>query len=96
MLFLQAHEKFLNYLEVIKDKSPKTIEQYNRHINKFNEFLEDKDIDSYKFKVENITLELTDDFREYLYKVATKRISIKTANAYMISIRAFLKYLEKK
>jgi site-specific recombinase XerD len=96
MLFLQAHEKFLNYLEVIKDKSPKTIEQYNRHINKFNEFLEDKDIDSYKFKVENITLELTDGFREYLYKVATKRISIKTANAYMISIRAFLKYLEKK
>ena len=96
MLFINAHKKFLNYLEVIKNKSDKTIEQYDRHLNKFLEFLEDENIDSYQFKVEKMTLKLTDDFRDYLYKVASKRISIKTANAYMISIRAFLKYLEKK
>jgi len=96
MLFIDAHKKFLNYLEVIKNKSDKTIEQYDRHLNKFLEFLEDENIDSYEFKVEKITLKITDNFREYLYKIATKRISIKTANAYMISIRAFLKYLEKK
>ena len=96
MLFIDAHKKFLNYLEVIKNKSDKTIEQYDRHLNKFLEFLEDENIDSYEFKVEKITLKLADNFREYLYKRATKRISIKTANAYMISIRAFLKYLEKK
>ena len=96
MIFTEAHKKFLNYLEVIKNKSPKTIEQYNRHLNKFGDFLEDENIDSYKFKVEKISLNLADGFREYLYKVASKRISIKTANAYMISLRAFLKYLEKK
>jgi site-specific recombinase XerD len=96
MIFNEAHKNFLNYLEVIKNKSPKTIEQYDRHLNKFIDFLEDKNIDSYKFEVWEITLKLADNFREYLYKVATKRISIKTANAYMISIRAFLKYLEKK
>jgi site-specific recombinase XerD len=96
MLFIDAHKKFLNYLEVIKNKSDKTIEQYDRHLNKFLEFLEDENIDSYEFKVEKITLKLADNFREYLYKIATKRISVKTANAYMISIRAFLKYLEKK
>jgi site-specific recombinase XerD len=96
MLFIDAHKKFLNYLEVIKNKSDKTIEQYDRHLNKFADFLEDENIDSYIFEVEDISLKLADNFREYLYKVAIKRISIKTANAYMISLRAFLKYLEKK
>lgn len=96
MILIEAHKNFLNYLEVIKNKSPKTIEQYDRHLNKFIDFLEDENIDSHKFKVIDITLNLADNFREYLYKVALKRISIKTANAYMISLRAFLKYLEKK
>lgn len=96
MKFHEAHKKFLNYLEVIKNKSQKTIEQYDRHLNKFSEFLEDENIDSYEFEVEKITLKLADNFREYLYKTAKKRISVKTANAYMISLRAFLKYLEKK
>ena len=96
MKFTEAHKKFLNYLEVIKNKSDNTIEQYDRHLNKFNEFLEDENIDSYEFDVEKITLKLADNFREYLYSTAKKRISVKTANAYMISLRAFLKYLEKK
>ncbi len=96
MNYSEAHKKFLNYLEVIKNKSDKTIEQYDRHLNKFSEFLEDENIDSYEFKVEKITLNLADKFREYLYSTAKKRISVKTANAYMISLRAFLKYLEKK
>ncbi len=96
MNFSEAHKKFLNYLEVIKNKSDKTIEQYDRHLNKFSEFLEDENIDSYEFKVKKITLKLADKFREYLYSTAKKRISVKTANAYMISLRAFLKYLEKK
>ena len=96
MNFSKAHKNFLNYLEVIKNKSDKTIEQYDRHLNKFSEFLEEENIDSFNFEVEKITLNLADKFREFLYSSAKKRISIKTANAYMISLRAFLKYLEKK
>ena len=96
MLFSEAHKKFLEYLEVIKNKSPKTIEQYDRHLNKFIDFLEDENIDNFKFNVEKITLDLSEKFRNFLYKTASKQISIKTANAYMITIRAFLKYLEKK
>jgi site-specific recombinase XerD len=65
-------------------------------LNKFYEYLEDKNIDSNKFSVEKITLDLAEWFRTYLYKTAKKSISIKTANAYMISLRAFLKYCEKK
>jgi len=96
MIFHKAHNSFLEYLEVIKNKSQNTIIQYDRHLNKFYEYLEDKNIDSNKFSVEKITLELSEGFRTYLYKSAQKSISIKTANAYMISLRAFLKYCEKK
>ena len=96
MIFHKAHNNFLEYLEVIKNKSQNTIIQYDRHLNKFYEYLEDKNIDSNKFSVEKITLELSEGFRTYLYKSAQKSISIKTANAYMISLRAFLKYCEKK
>ncbi len=96
MLFHKAHTDFLNYLEVIKNKSEKTVEQYNRHLNKFAEYLEDKNIDSYKLKVSDLDLDLCEWFRNYLYKSSEKKISIKTANAYMITLRSFLKYLEKK
>lgn len=96
MIFHQAHTNFLEYLEVIKNKSQNTIIQYDRHLNKFYEYLEDKNIDSNNFEVKKITLDLAEWFRTYLYKSASKSISIKTANAYMISLRAFLKYCEKK
>ena len=96
MLYQKAHTDFLDWLEVIKNKSPKTVEQYDRHLRKFSEYLEDKNIDSYKFTIFDITLDLAEWFRTYLYKSAERKISIKTANAYMITIRSFLKYLEKK
>jgi len=95
MLLKDFHLKFLDYLEVIQNKSPRTIEQYDRHINKFNEYLEEKNIDSYKFNLEKIDLELAEWFRSHLYK-ENPNISIKTANAYMITLRAFLKYAQKK
>lgn len=85
-LFL-AIDKFLNWLEVIKNKSPKTVEQYARHLKKFGDFYGDK-------SVEKITLEEAESFRSFLYKKNAK-ISVKTANAYMITLRSFLKYLEK-
>ncbi len=87
--------KFLDYLEVIQNKSPKTIEQYSRHLNKFCDYLEDKNINSYEFKIENLDLDLAEWFRSSLYK-DNPNISIKTANAYMITLRAFLKYAQKK
>jgi site-specific recombinase XerD len=39
MLFLQAYDKFLNWLEVIKNKSPKTVEQYDRHLKYFQKYV---------------------------------------------------------
>jgi site-specific recombinase XerD len=60
MTFHQAHTNFLEYLEVIKNKSQNTIIQYDRHLNKFYEYLEDKNIDSNAFGVEKITLDLAE------------------------------------
>ncbi len=93
MLFKDAHLKFLNYLEVIKNKSEKTVEQYDRHLKKFLEFLWEK---QKTLKVSEIDLELVEWFRSYLYENKKRKISIKTANAYMITLRSFLKFLEKK
>ncbi len=96
MNFIEAQKDFLDWLEVIKNKSPKTVEQYDRHLRKFGEYLEDKNIDSFDFEVEKIDLKLAEGFRTYIHKQALKKISIKTANAYMITLRSFLKFLEKK
>ena len=107
MLFKEAHKNFLNYLEVIKNKSPRTVEQYDRHLRKFNEFITEKSPLSISpngreeatkienFKVWNINLDIAEKFRSYLYE-KNRTISIKTANAYMITLRSFLKFLEKK
>jgi site-specific recombinase XerD len=94
MDFKEAKNEFINYLEFIKNQSPKTAEQYDRHLIKFGEYLQS--IGKENLKVEEITLKIANDFRFFLHKSAQKKISSKTANAYMISLRAFLKYLEKQ
>ena len=68
MKFQEAHKDFLNWLEVIKDKSPKTIEQYTRHLTKFSEYLEEKNLDSFHFEIGDITLKLAEGFRTFLYQ----------------------------
>ncbi len=102
MKFLEAKDKFINWLEVIKYKSPKTVEQYLRHLNFFEVYLNDliwknkinlKKIED--FKIEEIDLDLAEWFRTFVYKKWKKQVSVKTANAYMITLRSFLKYLEK-
>jgi len=60
MKFQEARENFLDWLEVIKNKSPKTVEQYSRHLEKFSEYLEDKNIDSYDFNVQDLTLKIAE------------------------------------
>lgn len=94
MQFSEAKIDFINWLEFIKDKSKKTSEQYFRHLSKFEDYL----IVIWKnnIEIQDITLKIFNDFRVYLHKNSKKPISIKTANAYMITMRAFLKYLEKQ
>ncbi len=139
MKLKKSIDKFLNWLEVIKNKSPKTVEQYNRHLKYFQAYIKqliEKEnlgekinsknkemlekchpvptsgsgslkgknsiIEKEKwdgtledFEIENIDLDLAEGFRTYIYKKWENSLSIKTVNAYMITLRSFLKYLEK-
>lgn len=94
MKFTESKLDFLNWLEFIKNKSKKTSEQYSRHLDKFEDFLISKDL--WNILVEEITLKLVNDFRFFLHKSSNNKISQKTANAYMITLRSFFKYLEKQ
>ena len=60
MLLKEAHSKFLNYLEVIKNKSPKTVEQYDRHLRKFNEYIDEKYKNLDIFDMSDLSLDIAE------------------------------------
>lgn len=79
-------QDYLNYLEIEKNRSPKTRENYERYL---KEFLTQTKIK----KVEDITDRLITEFRLQLSRKNLKKI---TQSYYVIAIRNFLKYLVKK
>lgn len=91
MKLSQLKTSFLEYLEVEKNRSQKTIENYDHYLVRFLKFA----------KTENprdIDLDLVKKFRIFLNRVGAedgtplKRI---TQNYHVIAVRAFLKYLAK-
>ncbi len=126
MNFVRTIDEFLIYIRIHRNLSPKTVEQYERHLVKFlfwiapelSEFewkptkhelvfLESPEdsakrlqknvlkrflLDSCHLSLENIKISDLNEFRLY---IAEKWLSIKTANAYMITFRAFLKFCRK-
>ena len=83
---------YLNYLEIEKNRSPKTSENYKHYL---NEFL--------KFAKINSPAEITDQVvREFRLALARKKsadgheIKKITQSYYVIAIRNFLKYLAKR
>jgi site-specific recombinase XerD len=85
-------QEYLEYLEVEKNSSPKTIENYNRYLNLF--------IRQSKIgRPENITEKAVHKFRVFLSKKTDQngdRISKRTQNGYVIALRNFLRFLIKK
>jgi len=84
--------KFLIYLEVEKNKSQKTIENYQHYLSRFLNFFGD-------CSIKTIKLEQIQDYRLYLnrqkFGVQEKELSKKTQNYHIIAVRALLKYLTK-
>ncbi len=83
--------QFFEYLEIEKNRSSKTIENYNRYLSRFLSFA----------KISNPS-ELTEDlirkYRLHLNRVTDERgqpLKKVTQNYYVIALRAFLKYLSK-
>jgi site-specific recombinase XerD len=77
---------YLNYLEIEKNRSPKTSENYKHYL---NEFL--------KFAKISSPAEITDlVVREFRLNLARRDIKKITQSYYVIAIRNFLKYLAKR
>jgi site-specific recombinase XerD len=77
---------YLNYLEIEKNRSPKTRENYEHYLKQFMEFA--------KIKTPGqITESLVREFRIKLAREDLKRI---TQGYYVIALRNFLKYMAKR
>lgn len=82
--------QFLEYLEIEKGRSVKTVENYDRYLTRF--------IEHSKVKAPaQITETLVREFRLWLNRQAgvSGDMKKKTQNYYLIALRAFLKYLRK-
>lgn len=91
MLLNKHTQKFLEYLEVTKNKSPKTLENYSHYLRRFNDFFPE-------LRPEQVTLDHIQNYRLHLNRLTDERgkgLSVKTQNYHIIAVRAFLRYLAK-
>lgn len=90
---------FLEYIEIEKGRSLKTVDNYSRYLSFFEKYLQGKGIKDIK----DIKRQDIRDFRMFLNRKKTsgfdknqsEYIGKKTQNYYLISIRSFLKFLQK-
>ena len=98
----QLKREFLEYLEIEKGRSLKTIENYDRYLSKFIDFTKVK-------KPSGITDEVVRKFRLWLNRQKSGMSSAtdvghsvsdtlkkNTQNYYLIALRAFLKFLRRR
>jgi site-specific recombinase XerD len=83
--------QFLEYLEIEKGRSIKTVENYDRYISRFLAF-------SKVTSPARLTETAVREFRMHLNRQpgVTETMKHKTQNYYLIAIRAFLKFLRKR
>jgi site-specific recombinase XerD len=82
----KLHKEFLEYLEIERGRSLKTIDNYGRYLRRFFDF-------SKISRPDEIDDDLVRRYRLYLNRENLKR---KTQNFYLIALRVFLKYLAKR
>jgi len=85
---VKLKKEFLEYLEVEKGRSLKTIENYDRYLKRFLFFSKIKE-------PIHITDELVRKYRLWLNRQQPV-LTRKTQNYYLIALRSFLKYLAKR
>ena len=88
-------QQFLEYIEIEKGRSPKTVRNYNHYLSRF--------ISQMKIKTaEDVTSPVVREFRLWLNRQDNFRkeergtLKKKTQNYYLIALRAFLKFLAKR
>lgn len=92
----QLKTQFLEYIEIEKGRSLKTVENYDHYLSRFLNF-------SKNDNPSNITDASVREFRLWLNRQTSGRnkskeetLSRKTQNYYLIALRAFLKYLARQ
>lgn len=89
--------EFLEYTEIEKGRSLKTVENYNRYLSRFIAY-------SKLSKAKDITDDVVREYRLWLNRqpvaakgrIASDTLKKRTQNYYMIALRAFLKYLASR
>ncbi|HOD96716.1 MAG TPA: tyrosine-type recombinase/integrase [Candidatus Paceibacterota bacterium] len=95
---LNLKNQYLEYLEIEKNRSAKTLENYNRYLTVFLNFLSERLHKKLEQLIpKDITLENVRQFRLYLNRTEGTEGNLKkvTQNYYIIALRGFLKYLSK-
>lgn len=96
MKLSELKREFLEYLEIERGRSVKTIENYDRYLTRFLFFLKSED-------PKKLTESSVREFRLWLNRQPgtksgrhTNPLKRRTQNYYLIALRAFLKYLRKR
>src|SRR3989338_9097645 len=92
MTIKEVKTQFLEYLEIEKNRSAKTVENYNHYLVRFINF-------SKIGKPDDITEELIRKYRLYLNRLNDangRPLKKVTQNYHIIALRVFLKYLAKR
>jgi len=92
MVYEAAAEKFLEYLELEQNRSPKTIQNYSHYLTRLSDFAGD-------IKVTDIDVELIRRWRLWLNRLGTntsEELSKTTQNYHLIALRSFLRFCAKR
>lgn len=85
--------QFLEYIEVEKNRSLKTIENYQFYLNRFLEWASAHSVKG----AGDITLDTMHEYRLWLNRLhGTRQLKKNTQNYHVIAVRSFLKYLSKR
>ena len=92
-------QEFLEYIEIEKGNSTKTVENYDGYLSRFFEFAKvtgPSDITAEKVREFRLWLNRQPASHSGTKRFGEKTISKKTQNYYLIALRVFLKFLTKR
>lgn len=93
----QLKRQFLEYVEIEKGRSLKTVENYDRYLSRFIEFFKNK---QKSLNPSHISNDIVREYRLWLNRQPAKgyneTLKRKTQNYYLIALRSFLKYMTKR
>jgi len=94
-------KQYLEYLEIEKNRSKKTVENYRRYLKRFLYFLaKNNNRQSNSLDAKNITQDIVRQYRLFLNRLENSNLlsgelKKNTQNYYVIALRGLLKYLAK-